>query len=94
MILHKSITTQTTYQTAADVDLTTPTGATLPKEIHLANTNATAANTVTVSFDGATDAMVLVPGARPWAKLTRCQSITKIWVKGVSSAVCDITIFD
>ena len=94
MILHASVTSPASYATDPDVNLKGATNDAFPIEIHIANLNATATNTVTVSFDGTKDAFVLVPGARPWIKLTRCRAIQKIWVKGVGSAVCDITVFD
>lgn len=94
-MIHASITSPASYPTDPQVALTNGQGSILPIEIHMANLNGTAANTVTVSFDGTNDAITLVPGGRSWIKITRCRAISRgIWVKGVSSAVCNISVFD
>lgn len=65
-------------------------------ELHFANltVDATGAKQVTVSFDGVTDAFTIMPAGcsgRAWLQIYRCLGFDKIWVKGVSSAVVEIT---
>jgi hypothetical protein len=51
----------------------------IPKRIVIVNQDAAIANAVQVSFDGATDALNLVPTINPREQLH--QRVTRLWVK-------------
>jgi hypothetical protein len=64
----------TTYPTTAQVVIPFE-----PKTITIVNTSTTAANVVTPSFDGTTDALPLTPAINPGHQFQ--QNMLKVWLK-------------
>lgn len=102
MIKQAKVTTTASYAAANTPDLdigNNNSGASTPSkiiELHFANltVDATGAKQVTISFDGSNDHFTLSPAGcsgRAWLRVDRCLGMEKIWVKGVGSAIVEIT---